>query len=393
MARRLAISFVLFVAVGLASSIADAQPYRLRADAFSQAESPIGLISLTGQGRITPWASAEAQVWAGKDQFDTEADVLSAVLKLRSPEGWGEARFGRMIATAGALRPVHTDGAYFLGRLPSTLTTLEVYGGSPVKPQHMDRKFDWLIGTRIAQHIRGVGTLGVGHLFRRDNRTSTDQEVGFDLSLVIVDDVDFVGRAAYDLLNPGFSEATGQIAARLGALRLEAYGIHRSASRILPATSLFSLLSDADSESVGGRVRWRAAPRLDLSARGGIRMSLDGTGEDLSARALLRTDARGNGFWGVEISRVGVPDSKWSGIRAFGRVPILDNLAASTELELVLPDEDSRGALWPWGLIALAWRATENWDLSIAMEGRSSAEHKSAVDGLIRVSYLWGFEP
>lgn len=106
---------ILGCALGLATALgarsASAQ-YRLRSDvyAFGTAPSPAGLVVLSGQAKPTSWVDAEAVVWMGTgEQQGTDkptGDVLVASVRLREPHGWGELRLGRMLVTAGAIRPV-----------------------------------------------------------------------------------------------------------------------------------------------------------------------------------------------------------------------------------------------------------------------------------------------
>ncbi len=50
----------------------------------------------------------------------------------------------------------------------------------------------------------------------------------------------------------------------------------------------------------------------------------------------------------------------------------------SAELELVRPDDDMRGSLWPWALAALTWRPRQVWEVASAVEASASAEYDKA---------------
>jgi hypothetical protein len=117
----------------------------------------------------------------------------------------------------------------------------------------------------------------------------------------------------------------------------------------------------------------------------------DEVGMEATARATLRLDDRGRGSLGLELRRDGVePMSSWTGVRGLARVPVRDGLVAATELELVIPDDSGgRGAVWPWGLVALAWRPMAQWEASAGVEARSSPQHRYAISGLLRLSRQW----
>lgn len=363
-----------------------AEPYRLRGTTFAETRAPAGLFSFETDARVSPWARAEALIWVGGGELGGELDALVAAISLSHPRGLGDAKLGRLVLTTGALRPVHADGAQIIARLPSR-TSIEVYAGSPVKPNFDVRSFDWLVGARIGQNLGDVLVLGVAHLYQHEAGLRSDHEVGVDLGFSPTEAFGLAARAAYDLIQLGPSELVATASLRLGDLRLDARGSYRNASRILPATSLFSVLGDAEATVGSVRAFWRAAPRLDLYVDGGVRHTNFGTGEDLTAHALLRTDAFGDGYLGAELRRVGVPDAAWSGIRAFGRIPLHALVALSAEAELVRPDDDEDGALWPWALLSLSTRPAEGLEVAVGVEARSSPDLKHAIDGLLRLAY------
>ena len=382
----------LLLAASLAApAISSANPdaLRLRGDVFATAQAPTGLLILGGRAEPNTWADAEALVWAGRGELGAEADALVASVRLRDPDGRGELRLGRLLLATGTIRPIHLDGAAGLARTPWG-TTVELFGGMPVTPRFGGRAWDWAAGGRVAQRLFGAGTLGASYVQRREAGALSMSEVGSDLNIVPFDGLDIGARVAWDLQNPGISEALGSVAVRAGDLRFDAFASRRSPSRILPATSLFTVLGDVTSDHLGMEVLWYAAPRLDLTARGGVRTYQDALGEDLLFRALLRLDDRGTGSLGLELRRQGGPEAAWSGVRGTARVPITETVAAAVELELVRPDGDrGRGRLWPWGLVGMTWAPWPEWVVAAAAEARSTPEHAQAVDALVRVSHVW----
>ncbi len=85
------------------------------------------------------------------------------------------------------------------------------------------------------------------------------------------------------------------------------------------------------------------------------------------------------------------PGAGWTGVRATARVPFAhDVFAASTELELVAPDDPrGRGSLWPWGLVALRYRPVPRWEVASAFEASASPTAVASLSGLLRASYQW----
>lgn len=377
----------------LVSGSAEAQTYRLRGSALGQARAPTGLLMLEGDGDPTDWVQIEAMLWAGAKELGTEADALVATVRLHDPEHRGDLWLGRQVMATGALRPVHLDGARGLLRLPWAMQ-VEAFGGWAVNPRFnvSDETYDWTVGGRVSQSLPGWGTLGVAYLHRRDDGRVFDHEVGGDLIFTPWQGTDFTARASYDLANPGISEAIASVRVTINRdWRAELRGTHRSPSRILPATSLFSVLGDVASQYVGGRVRWRAAPRLDVVADGGARILDDVLVEQVMARGVLRLDDRGRGVLSLQVRRQGAPDDRgWTGVRSTLRLPIIDTVQLAFEAELVRPDRPAeRGQWWPWGLVAARWTPTPSWQVALAAEASATQEYQRTLDVLARVAYQW----
>lgn len=362
-------------------------PFRLRAEVLGGVQSPAGLVVLQGDSAARPEISAEALVWAGANELDREADALILALHLRDPKGRGEIDAGRLILTAGGLRPVHMDGGVVRARLPWR-GTIEAFGGLPVAPRFGARDYDWLAGVRVAQAIGTAGGAGLAFLHRRDAGRLVDQEVAADLNLEL-GPFGVAARGAYDTINPGISEGHMALGARFSPLMIELFGAVRSPSRLLPASSLFSVLGDVASREAGAFARWRVAPRLELELSAAARLTEGPLAENLTARAKLWLDDRAEGLLGLELRRAGALDGGWSGARIVLRLPIAEDWTTSAELELARPDEPGdRGEWWPWGLLALGW-SPEPWELAIAAEGRVSPEFGSLFDVIGRFSYSW----
>jgi len=374
----------------LASMRAEAQPLRLRADAYAEARAPAGLVVLEGEGRGSgtsgqrPWLDAEGLVWAGA-RTDPTADVLVLSLRVREPHGYGELRGGRFVFATGAIRPVQIDGASALGRVPWG-GTIEAACGVPVTPAFGARAYDWVAAGRAAQAIGPRAVIGVSYVQQRTHGEVAREEVGADVAAAPAKWADFAARGAYDVTSPGIAEAMLSAAARASSLRLEAFASHRSPSRLLPATSLFSVLGDFPSQMIGSTLRWEAAPRLDLLATGAGQAVGGAIGGNAWVRALLRLDDRGDGRLGLELRRQDVSTARWTGVRGIASHPLGAGFRLSSEIEIAAPDAPrGRGIVWPWGLLAIAWRRG-GWEAAGAVEAASTPQHRYEIDALVRLS-------
>jgi hypothetical protein len=379
---------VVCLGVSLCESRAHGDPLRLRADAVtdtqSETQSPTGLVVLQGQDKVRPWLDAEGLVWAGTKPGLT-GDVLVLALHLREPHGYGEVRVGRFVVATGAIFPVQIDGAEVLGRAPWG-STLEAFGGAPVVPRFGARAYDWIAGVRLAQHLASSLTAGVSYVQRRDYGEISNEELGADLAAAPTKWLDLAAKGAYDLTSPGIADGRLSAATRIDAFRIELFASEQSPGRLLPATSLFSVLGDFPSEMIGGTVRWRAAPRLDVLASGAGQLVGGELGMNAWVRSTLRLDDRGIGSLGLELRRVDVGPARWTGIRAIAAQPLGKGFRFSTEIEIVVPDvPDGRGIVWPWGLMALGWRH-KAWEVAAAVEAASTPEYRYETNVLARLS-------
>jgi hypothetical protein len=385
------IATILLVAGSCAlSRAARAEPLRLRADAIAETRAPAGLIVLEGQDKVRPWLDVEGLVWAGA-RDGAAADVLVLSFRLRDPRRYTEFRGGRFVVATGAVRPVQIDGAWVIGRTAFG-STLEAFGGVPVVPRLQDRAYDWLVGGRAAQSVASRATAGVSYVQRRRHGELADDEVGADFATAPAPWLDVAARGAYDLASPGISEALASVATRFAPWRVELFGSHRSPSRLLPATSLFSVLGDFPSQMIGSTVRWQAAPRLDLFASGAGQLVGGELGMNVFLRALLRTDDRGEGNVGLEARRQDVSLAQWTGLRAVGTEPLGRGFRVSSELEISVPDHPAgRGSVWPWALVALGWRTQNGWEIASAVEAAATPVHVFETNALVRVSRAMAF--
>src|SRR5689334_2550529 len=118
--------YALAIVCAIAAA-ASADPLRLRADALAGTQAPAGLLVLEADAKASATTNAEAIVWTATDT----ADVLVIAVRARTADGRVGGRVGRFVATLGALRPVHVDGAAGRLRLGQRID-VEAYGGIPV---------------------------------------------------------------------------------------------------------------------------------------------------------------------------------------------------------------------------------------------------------------------
>jgi hypothetical protein len=361
--------------------------FRLESTGFAGVQPGMALLVLQSSGEVGSIVSADALVWGGLADGG-EANVLVVSLRLRDPEGRAAGQLGRFITSPGALRPVHMDGLTGWVRLPGDFR-LEAFGGTPVLPILTEsRSGNWVVGGRVSRALGDWGSVGLAYGHHGSEGTKSFEELGVDLGLNVTKWLDLNTRASYDLISPGLSEVLGSAAFRHKDWRVELFYTERSPSRILPATSLFSVLGDVPSRRAAASMDYRPAPRLRLSGVVGMRWIGDTPGESLQAKAELKLDDKGQSAVTVQGTREAAPEGSWMGVRVAARVRIVDGLTAATELELVRPDDPQDGGkLWPWGLVGLEWKVTPQWDLSAAVLASASPQFLYRTDALLRVTH------
>lgn len=389
--RRSKIAAVAIAAWVFGSRSALAQ-LRLRGDAYVQSRSPVGLLVLQGNDRLRPAIDAETVTWLGiTDSPSPTGDVLTLSVRLRDVRSGSELRAGRMLVSMGAVRPVHLDGARGLVRVFGG-TTLEAFGGFPVARRFDYATFDWATGGRIGQSVGDSLAFGASYLHRRSDARRADEELGADVAFTPRPWLTAAGRAAFDLVSPGPTDVLGSIGVRSGDVRGELFTTHRSPGRLLPSTSLFSVLGDFASTHVGGTVRWLAFPRLELVATGSAQVQDTRVGGQGLGRVTLALDDDFAGSIGLETRRVEVGDRRWTGARVVISVPVRTRIRVASEIEMVVPDRPRGGpAVWPWVLGAVSYRIAEAWDAAAGLEASSGMTDKTTAVGLARLTYV--FDP
>lgn len=381
------------VALGVVRTLAqpvaaEAQPLRLRGDALVQTRSPVGLLVLHGEHRATPSIDAETVSWLGATTTPgMTGDVLTMSVRARERSGLGEARLGRMIVTMGAVRPMHVDGVRGLVRTPVG-TSGEVFAGAPVVSRFAYDDVQWAAGGRLGQDIGGQAAVGASYLQRRGRLGRVDEEAGADLALTPSPHLTAAARASVDRVVRGVTDALASVSAQNKDLRGELFVTHRAPGRMLPSTSLFSVLGDFAATSGGVSSRYRAFPRLELMGSTFAQTQADLVGGQGFVRTTLSLDDEWQGTLALEGRRVSLGDARWTGLRGIASVPLRAGFRVATELEIVAPDAPrGRGSLWPWALLALAYRPTPRWDVATAVEASSGPTYLSQVHALARLSY------
>lgn len=394
---------LLFVGLLVVETPSGAQPLRLRGDALVQTRSPVGLLVLRGEDRLRPWLDVETVTWLGvmgssqdgtlglPGEIAPTGDVLTLSVRTRDAATGSEIRAGRMIVTTGAVRPVHVDGIRGLARVFGG-TVLEAFGGVPVVRRFDYDRFDWTAGGRVGQAVGDVAVFGGTYAVRRRGGQRDDEEVGADFALAPAPWLTAAGRAAFDIVSRGPTDALLSVSTQSSSVRGELFTTHRSPGRLLPRTSLFSVLGDFAATSTGATVRWRAFPRLELVATGSAQVQGGEVGGQGIGRATLALDDEWAGSVGVEARRVDFNGSRWVGARVIASLPLTAALRVASEIEIVRSDEvrATRGMLWPWALGAVAWSSPSGWEIATAVEASAGPEHKEAIHALARISYAIG---
>ena len=401
MCKRTATASLMVLAVIAQARMAGAQTLRadapsasapasiLRIDALADSTRRGGVVAVQGSAN-EGWIGAETYVWSGGWQGEpVGANALTFAIDVHDPNGAADVRLGRFIYTTGAIRPMQIDGASALVRSPWG-TKVEAFGGAPVIPVYGSGAFQWVTGGRLSQTLASRVILGASYVQRRQEGDVSDEEAGLDIGSAPAKWIDLAARGSYDLTSPGISEALGSVAFRGDGVRLETYASERSPARLLPDTSLFTVLGDFPSANVGSSFFWRAAPRLDVWLAGAAQAAGGDFGGNGSVRALLRTDDRGDGSIGVEARRQDVSTAQWTGLRATGTRHLSRTIRTSTELELVMADHpNGKGAAWPWALVSLGWRPSDLWEIGGAVQAASTPEHTAEANALVRLSMFF----
>lgn len=374
------------------TSRARAQTGTFGAEGWGQTYRPAGVLNMEGRARAYPWLRAETQVWTGQSAYDTStsSDVVVLAAHLREPTGHLELRGGRFVLTTGAVRPIHIDGGY-LRTQTDWGSALEAFSGVPVVPRFGARAFDWLVGGRLSQRVGAWGAVGVSYIEQRDHGSEASEQVGGDAVAYPLRDVSLSARASYDLVSHGLAELTASTSMGSVDRRAELFTSVRNASLILPATSLFSVLSDTNSVQAGTSGRWRVAPRLRLEGTGAYRGVGDHHGARLKLGGTLWLDDEGTSAIEGVLTQDGVRGQRWTGARTLLYRDLMQGVRLMAELELVLPDEGAyKGQVWPWGRLSGRYAWHESWQFSAGVEGSSSPQFTRLVQALLRVAYVVG---
>jgi hypothetical protein len=363
-------------------------------DLLLQGRPAEGLLVLRSGYRNSPYVDVDALVFVGATSDAWEGDVLSVSVLLREPHGYGQARLGRFIVGTGAVGPVQIDGAELTLRAWSG-SHLSVFGGLPVVPEFGPRSYDWLVGGRLGQQfLQDRVGLGISYLHRRDAGQIDAEELGADAALEAASWLSFQAIGSWSLIADGLAELRGAALLHDDGWQIELFGTRRIAARLLPATSLFSVIGAAASSTGGAEVSWRAFPRLQL----GGTLALEGLDDELGYRAALRSTLRladsGPGQIGVEAIRRKLADEGFVGGAIRVQVPIGAVFSANASAELVAADQPrDRGKLWPWLRMGASWTPSAQWLVAAAVGLRATPEYEREVFAMLRVGYQGQVQP
>ena len=356
-------------------------------DLLLQGRPAEGTLILHSGYRNSEVLDADTLVFLGASESSPYGDVLSMSVGVREPHGYAEGRLGRMLLATGAVRPVHLDGGTLTARTPFG-ASLELFGGMPVVRELGARSFDWLAGARLSQRLLGerLGA-GVSYLQRRDAGELAQHELGADLSLRPAPWLALSGLGSWDALSQGLAEARLNAVAYAPRGQLELYASRRIAARLLPATSLFSVISRAPSTELGAAARYRLFPRLSLAPYGALEGLEAQWGYRVALRSALSLTAAEGGVLSFELSRRKLAREGYSAGLLQIELPSSARVLAHASLELVAADHPAaRGALWPWARVGASYPLSEAWLLSAALGWKASPEYRSELYALLRLS-------
>ncbi len=397
----LSVAAVLALLYAMPVPMASAQPHRVGAELWGQLEPNSGLIIVQGSSRKYPYIDSEVLIWGGGGATqvglsDNAAtfQALVATIRVRDPRGVSDTRLGRFMLSTGAVRAMQIDGGHIVLRARSK-THFEVFGGVPVDGNIEGRKYDWMVGARLSQGLGNKGTIGASYYNRFNAGQRSDEEVGGDFALRVASWLDMSAKIAWELVNPGLAEVIGTISAQTAnrVIRGELYVTKRSPTRMLQATSLFTVLGDPGTLAAGANLRWRAAPRLDIWVNGALQDARDDFGWSGYLRGVLRTDDDGKGSILGELRRQQVATSSWTGLRVASVIPLYEDhdttVGLMPEFEIIFPDdpEPNQGKVWPWGRLALRWQPGKGWAVAAAVEASANQVERYDLRALARVSY------
>lgn len=378
--------------LGMASGWAHAQPgpfVSATGDLLLQGRPAEGLLILRSGYRSSRLVDADSLVFVGAGENDLRGDVLTMNVGVREPHGWGQARLGRFLLSTGAVRPVHLDGATVHARAPFG-TSLELFGGAPVVRELGPRSFDWVAGGRLSQRaLQDRLGAGVSYLQRRDGGELALQELGADLSLQPLPWLAISALGAWSLLSAGLAEARLNALARAERGQWELHLSRRVAARLLPATSLFSVISRAPSSELGTAVSYQLYPRLNAAAQAALEGLDSRWGYRFVLRSTLKLTAANGGKLSAELSRRKLAREGYSaGLVQLELPPSAAGIVAHGSFELVASDHpDGRGVVWPWARAGASCPLASAWLLSAALGWRASPEYKSDLYALVRVTW------
>lgn len=358
-----------------------------------------GLVTLYGGYRNDSLVDAEADVWIGQGLQDrpdgVTGDVLTINVGLRHPSGRASARVGRLLIATGAIRPVHVDGLRLRGNTPFG-SSLEAFAGVPVADGLFDG-YDWILGARAGQRfLRDRVGVGLSYVQQRTDGAVANEEVGADLSVQLLPSLWLRAVGAFDLMLVGL--ATGRAEASYAGSRVTAavHAERRVAARLLPATSLFSVISDTANSELGAGGDYQWFPRLSVGGDASVQWQ-DGGGRGgdggrrgyrLGLRSKLRLGDTDEGDVLLMLRRRGGFEAGYNAVYLAVERRVTNSLRAHASGELVAADTaGQRGALWPFLNVGLRYRTGTGLQVAASVVARATPTYRHELTAFVRVGY------
>jgi hypothetical protein len=351
----------------------------------------------TVPGRLTMdaylWGAADPTGHSGRRFDDVLAgDVVLLSVDWRDGEDIAALRAGRHVFAAGAVRPLHLDGASVRIAPPLAVpVVVQAFGGAPVASYFQGRRDDWAVGGRAEVRPLPAGRLGLSYLHRRDAGAIGFHEIGFDAAFTPLAGLDAATATSFDLGTGRAVHAHAAVGWRATRrLRVSADYTRRTPDLLLPRTSLFSVFSDGAHDRLSLGAEWqRGGLLLDGALSGQLHDGAPGGRAEAGVR--LQFDPDGGVVAALRGFAAGRDAAGLGGGRAAITWRVVEALALSGEGEVVYLTGPVRDLhLASWARAAATWHFARDWEVAAALSVLSDPRVAAALAGGLRVSWRLG---
>ena len=318
----------------------------------------------------------------------TGADLNLAYLEGR--RGPLSLRMGRQLVAQGLGRMTMLDGVNLSAALPMGLS-VQAFGGHPTKPQFTTSSDNWLIGARLGKRFAGPGAVGLSYRREMGVRGLRFHQLGAD-AFALLGATRWLAWAAVDATVLRLSEARLSVDWTIRDdlnLSIDAERVHPNA--VLPATSLFTVFSDAPHDSLGAAAQWQPSPYYDVSAKAEFLLLADGgLGHRIRLQALAFREKARQSLIGAELRRTRDDANGHSTARLFTALQLQPNLRVAGDVFAHLFDKavnDTTMSLL--GQLHVAYTLTPTMRWVITGGAGSDARNHFRAEAMMR--FVYGF--